>query len=236
MNKLIFSALAGVTLSLFLASGSYASYGAEACQPIYGGGQTCVTAGKILIDKKILHPTQKTKGGDLSTFVDNLSINDPKYSPLQTVKFQLVVTNTGDSTLSEVKVTDILPAYVNFVAGPGNFDASNRTLTFNIVNLNPNESRKFTIETKVVAPDSLPSGQGVVCVVNQASALFDSEESKDNSQFCIERKVTTKGGLPVVETPKGITQTPATGPELLSLIGLIPAGAAGLFLRRKASK
>lgn len=234
MNKLIFSAIAGITLSLFLASGSYASYGSEACQPIYGGGQTCVTTGKILIDKKVLHPTQKTKGGILSTFVDNLSINDPKYSPLQTVGFQLTVTNTGDSTLSEVKVTDIFPAYLNFVAGPGNFDAAARTLTFNIVNLNPNESRKFNIETKVVAPDSLPSGQGVVCVVNQAGALFDNQESKDNSQFCIERKVTAKGGLPVVDAPKGMTKTPATGPEMLPLIGLIPAGAAGFYLRRRS--
>jgi len=43
---------------------------------------------------------------------------------------------------------------------------------------------------------------------------------------------TTKGGLPVY-TPTPATQTPGTGPEALGLLSLIPAAAAGIFLRRK---
>ncbi|HSA83432.1 MAG TPA: hypothetical protein VLF20_00915 [Patescibacteria group bacterium] len=42
----------------------------------------------------------------------------------------------------------------------------------------------------------------------------------------------TKGGLPV-EQPAQATTTPGTGPELLSLAALIPAGAMGIYLRRK---
>jgi len=42
----------------------------------------------------------------------------------------------------------------------------------------------------------------------------------------------TKGGLPI-QQPAPLKTTPATGPEALGLIGLIPAAATGLWLRRK---
>lgn len=44
---------------------------------------------------------------------------------------------------------------------------------------------------------------------------------------------TTKGGLPVYPAPS-MNQTPATGTEMFSLLGLLPAAGAGLFLRRKS--
>ncbi|EKD86769.1 MAG: hypothetical protein ACD_37C00152G0003 [uncultured bacterium] len=232
MAKILLSSFFAFYVSLFLAGTSLASYGSVACQPIYGGGQTCVTTEKISINKTVLNPL-KSKGGTTDVFVDNLSINDPKYAPTQTVKFQLTVTNSGNSTLNTVTVYDILPDFVDFVSGPGNFDKNSRTLTFNLSNLNPNESRTYTIVGKVVSPTSMPSDQGVVCVVNQSIAKFSDQESRDNAQFCIERKVTTKGGLPVVPPPS-ITQTPPTGPEMLPLIGLIPTAGIGFLLRRKS--
>jgi hypothetical protein len=73
-------------------------------------------------------------------------------------------------------------------------------------------------------------------MVNQASATVGKEKSTDNSQFCVEKSVaTTKGGLPVYPAP-AMSQTPATGPEMLPLLGLIPGALGGLILRRKASK
>lgn len=221
-----------VTLFLFglSSSASFASYGSEECQPIYGGGETCITTSKFIIDKKVLNP-EKTKGG-VESYVDNLFNNDPKYVSGQNIKFQLVVTNTGDSAISELTLSDTIPSYVNFVSGPGTYDAKSRTLNFQILNLNANESRKYFVEVKVKNADSLPSGQGTPCAVNQALVKSGNDESRDNSQFCIEKK-TTKGGLPVLPAP-GLKQTPATGPEMLGLIGLIPAGLAGLLLRRKS--
>lgn len=85
----------------------------------------------------------------------------------------------------------------------------------------------------------------------------DTKESQDNARLCITKNEqggsplsqmkqqnqtsstpgsqapsTTKGGLPVVSpTPAG--QTPETGAEALALFGLLPAGAAGMYLRRK---
>lgn len=223
-----------VTLFLFglSSSASFASYGSEACQPIYGGGQTCVTTAKFILDKKVLHP--KGTKGNAQVYVDNLSINDPKYTGGQIIKFQLIAANTGNKTISELTLTDILPDFVDFVSGPGTYDSKTRTITLSIPNLNPDESRKYTIETKARTNETLPQGQGIVCVVNQASLISGSDESRDNSQFCIEKK-TTKGGLPVLSAP-GLKQTPATGPEMLGLIGLIPAALGGLFFRKRTSK
>jgi hypothetical protein len=42
---------------------------------------------------------------------------------------------------------------------------------------------------------------------------------------------TTKGGLPVY-TPTKATETPATGPETIALMSLIPMAAAGFLLKR----
>ena len=235
MFKAIILSIALLTFVGISAGSAYASYGSVACQPIYGGGQTCLTSDKIVLDKKVLNPSSSK--GKIQAFVDNLSVNDPKYFAGQNIKFELTVTNTSDSTIPEITVSDTFPSYVEFVKGSGNFDSGSKTLTFKIPNLNADESRKYIIEGKVVSADMLPSGQGVVCVVNQAAAKTGNNESLDNSQFCIERTViTTKGGIPVMDAPKGLKQTPSTGPEMLALIGLIPAGLGGLYLRKRANK
>lgn len=51
---------------------------------------------------------------------------------------------------------------------------------------------------------------------------------------------TTKGGLPAgrqgvsVQKPTNPKETPATGPETLGLLALLPAAAAGFYLRKKS--
>lgn len=229
MKKTLVIGLA-LTFGLMTAGNSFASYGSEACQPIYGGGETCQSSSKFTLDKKVLNPTSNTKGGT-EQFVDNLSINDAKYAAGQTVKFQLTVTNTGNTTLNELTLTDLLPGYVTFVSGPGSFDKNTNTLTLKVLNLNPNESRAYIVAAKVKDANLLPSGQGVVCMVNQAKAISGNDESRDNSQFCVEK--ITKGGFTVMQPPT-MTKTPATGPEMLPLFGLIPAAFGGFLLRRKS--
>lgn len=230
MNKLILS----ISAVLFLTFGGVAfaadgnnGYGAP-CEPVYGGGEVCVSKGQILINKTVKNPTS-------GVFTDNLSLtNDPKYSANSTVEFQLTLTNTGQNTLNEVTVTDIFPSFLTFESGPGSFDSNSKTLTFKVNDLKAGESRVFTVSGKVVAVSSLPADQAVTCVVNQAKAKSSENESSDVSQFCIEKVITTtKGGLPVMPAPQ-MTQTPSTGGEMLALVGLIPAAGAGIFLRRRS--
>lgn len=202
------------------------------CQPIYGGGQTCVQVGNIVINKQVQHP--KT-----NDFVDNLSVNDPKFAPEQLVNFKITVVNTGSTMISSVNIQDLFPQFVNFAAGAGSFDSNAKKFSFSIQNLNPGEQRTFVISGKIVANDQLPSDKAIVCVVNQVTASSDSQRSQDNAEFCIQRDLvaapTTKGGLKVFPQPT-VATTPSTGPELLPLLALLPSGALGFFLRKKTEK
>lgn len=227
--------LTGILVSLVLAtvfalsSNSVFASGVE-CQPIYGGGQTCIGQGDLTINKMVQNPQT---GG----FVDSLSVTDPRFSPDQNITFQISVANPGNAILSQVTITDTFPAFVNFVSGPGNFNNSTRQLVFQISDLKPGETRTFTVVGKIATSGSLPSNQAITCDVNQSLATANGKTAQDNSQFCIEKQVTvTKGGLPILPVPQKQFQAPPTGPEMLPLIGLIPAGLGGFMLRRKTNK
>jgi uncharacterized repeat protein (TIGR01451 family) len=206
------------------------------CQPIYGGGQSCVTTNNIIVNKTVLNP-------QTNQFVDNLSINDPKYQPGFITTFQISVTNTSNNNISKIDVKDIFPQYVSFANGAGTFDTNSNTLSFRLTNLAPNETRKYSIVGRVFNTDQIPVAQGsVICVVNQAIAMIDGNDvSQDNAQFCIEKNVpavttiTTKGGFPVLPSVL-TTSTPKTGPEALVLLGLVPTGIAGWFMIRYSNK
>lgn len=221
-------------LTIFSLTFTPKSYADVSCQPIYGGGQSCVTTNNILIDKTILNP-------QTNKMVDNLGINDPKYQPAFITTFQIKVTNTSNSSL-DVQVKDIFPQYVLFSAGPGVFDENTKTLTFSVKDLEPNESRVFTIMGRIVDENSIPLANGNVCVVNQAQATTDiNQTAQDNSLFCIEKKIAptpaaiTKGGFPVL-SPVPVGTSPPTGPESLAFFSLIPTGIAGWFLRKHSLK
>lgn len=239
MKTKIISATLFSTITL-LSMPALSAFADVSCQPIYGGGQTCVQTGNVSIDKKLTHP--KT-----NALVDNIGVNDDKFGPESVVTFQIAVTNTGSAKISRVQVRDIFPQYVDFAAGVGNFDGGSKVLSFDVNDLNPNETRTFNIVGKIAKAENLPVNQGVVCVVNQATAkdvTNTGNPSADNAQLCIQKDlpavttqpttiVETKGGIKVFP-PQKVFTTPATGPEMLPLIGLIPTGLLGAFLRKKS--
>jgi len=207
------------------------------CQPIYGGGQSCITTNNIIVNKTVLNP-------QTNQFVDNLNINDPKYQPGFVASFQISVTNTGNSNVSRVDVKDIFPQYVNFGSGAGTFNSNANTLSFSLANLAPNETRTFGVVGRVFNADQIPVSIGsVICVVNQAIAMINGNNiSQDNAQFCIEKTsvaipvtTATKGGFPVFP-PVSTTSTPKTGSESLALLVLVPSGIAGWLMIRYSNK
>jgi len=227
MNKLLKLALLSIfSVAIFSAAASTA-LADEGCTPIYGGGQTCPPPGNISIDKTVQNPEN-------GVFVNNLTVNDPKYSPNQSVSFKVVVTNTTSAKISKVTINDVFPSYLTFESGPGSYDSGKNTLTFTLDNLNGGESRTFDLKAKVTDSANIPFTNGVVCVVNQAiGTTSDNKTAQDNSQLCIKKETITKGGLPVAPAPK-VTATPATGPEMLPLLALLPGGLAGLILRKRS--
>lgn len=218
-----------ISLGYVLVNGSLAN---AQCVPVYGGGVSCPSV-NIAINKQVAHP-------QTGSFVDNVGVNDPKFSVEQTVTFHLVVTNVGNSAIAQVVVHDVFPQFVNFVSGPGSFDTNSKTLTFEVTSLQVGESRTFIVQGKVVPENQLPSDLGTACVTNQSSATSNTGQvASDNAQFCIQRRVL--GGQPgqpstavVVFPPSQVTQIPATGVNLLQLLALAPTALVGLLLRKRA--
>lgn len=202
------------------------------CQVTYGGGTNCPTT-KIIIDKTVKNPST-------GQFVDNLNVNDPKYAPGATVVFTLKVTNTTGDKLTGVTVKDILPAHLTYLNGVNSatYDNNSKTLTFNAGDFDSGQVKTYTVNAKVADSGQLPQDQGIVCETNQSIVSVNDVQNQDNAAFCIQNPTLgtttplTKGGQPVFPAPKA-KATPKTGPEMLTLLALIPSGLGGLILRRK---
>lgn len=196
------------------------------CTPLYGGGVTCPRRGEILIDKTVQNPSD-------GIMVDNLTQFDSKYAPDQNVSFRIRIKNTGDQTLDEVQIKDLMPDFVSFTSGPGTFNQSeghNGTLTFTINNLAPSETRDYWVYGKTFSAGNLPNN--LICKLqNRAQARASSDRfAEDIAEFCVEKNAlgVTKGGLQIKEVPK-------TGPEAFALAGLSSIFGIGIYLRKKAN-
>jgi uncharacterized repeat protein (TIGR01451 family) len=221
MKKLLLSVLLLGVLGAFTPK-AYAD-----CQPIYGGGQTC-TSNNFTINKLVQMPNG-------SNYVDNLGFNDPRFSPSQIVKYELIVTNTGNSTIPTLNVTDNFPAYINFVSGAGSYNSNSKTLSFTVNNLGAGQNQKFNLTAQIADSKTVPVG--VTCeqnntnnVTNRVTATDTNGVSdNDSSQVCIQNSTAV---LPAAT----VKTTPATGPEMIPLALLFPGALGGLFLRKKSKK
>lgn len=214
-----FAALLTQTNSVFAA-------GTSQCQIIYGGGQICQDKIQFSIDKKVM---SNTKGG---SFVDNLTSNDTRFQPATDVTFQITVTNTGDKTIPTLNVVDTLPSNTTFVSGAGSYNSSNNTISYTISNLEAGKSNTQTFVARIA--NSSNFSDAVTCLTNNVSANDNNGTSAtDKAGFCVEKAATALPQPKIFKEapPKTI---PQTGPELLPLLSLIPAGITGYFLRRKS--
>lgn len=226
-----------VFLSILLFALKVENTYAAGCTPIYGGGQSCPDY-SFSIQKHVQKPG---KGG--GNFVNNLSINDAKYAPNQNVTFQVTLKNTGSKKIPTITVADVFPKYLSFVSGPGNFNSKSNTLVFSVSGLNPGQNTTYTIVGKIADTNNLPNDSGLICQVNQAIGTDSSGNvNKASSQFCLQKQVLgtqeeaqTKGGLKVMPAPE-LSTTPATGPEMLPLVLLVPGLLGGLILRRRSKQ
>jgi uncharacterized repeat protein (TIGR01451 family) len=207
------------------------------CQPIFGGGATCVQANNLSIDKKILNP-------QTGALVDNLNADTYEFVPGQIISFQIALKNTSGNTLSNITLKDIFPnKYLNFYSGPGKFDTNTKTMNLSIDSLNKDETKTYTIRATIADQQQFTDNQ-TICLSNQAQAIQGNQTSEDTTQFCVtatrqltdsgasSNNTTTKGGLPIYPSQKA-RRTPSTGPEEFAVFGLIPTGALGWLLRKK---
>jgi len=227
------------------------------CSPIFGGGPTCEQSDLVTINKKVLSPKVAANKGAVFTdndFVENVTQKDTRYTPNTPTAFRLYVTNKTNKELKDVIVSDVFPQnFLTFVTGNGTFDVKTHTFTTKIT-LKPNETRKITIQVLTATTDDILKSNAPLCTVNVATAVVNKKTSQDNSMLCVdleERAVIattfptqtpknpaqTKVGLPVVSpiASNQMQKAPSTGPEMLALVGLIPAGLLGQYLRKKSA-
>ena len=228
MNKL-FSLVIGAVLAFSVVQTVNAA-GESSCQTIYGGGEVCPPKQvKFVINKQVQKPG---KGG--GEFVENLTINDPRFAPNQNINFKIIIENTGDADIENLNVADTFPEFLSFVAGVGNTNVGAKQINFVVGKLEKGKKMEFLITAKTAEADKLPSNQAITCVTNNVRATApDGVSAEDNAQGCIEKQVLGGEAPQILEKPT-IKELPPTGPELGLLAALIPTGLAGIYLRRKA--
>jgi hypothetical protein len=214
------------------------------CQQSYGSTQACPGAHAVLVDVQVQNP--KTK-----QYEQNLG-SDAAFNPNDTMNFKVNLTNMGQETAKPLTLATTYPAGFKYAGGPGTYNAQNRTTTLAVTDLQPGQTRSFYYSATL--DGSGTNKPAVDCNnVYKADATIDGKTNSDAVQFCINYQnagiqsgnnignngngngTTTKGGQTVF-APQDINRTPKTGPELLALAALLPAGASGIILRNKASK
>jgi len=198
--KKITNSLIIIFLSLAFLSFSKQALANVYCDDQYGGNCREID---LQIDKLIYDP-------ESNSFVDNLGINDYKFTSNEQITFKLKIRNNGEETFQHIDVRDYLPDYVLHQSGD---------LDFDIYDLVPNETEERDIVVKVVSSQNLPQDKSIVCVVNKAEATNGADSDSDTSQFCIEEKVL------------GMTTIPKTGANLFSAIILLIAALSLGFYR-----
>lgn len=217
------------TTAFFAGAASLVSADGSKCEVIYGGGyyggEICDERISFNLDKQVQKPS---KGGE---FINNLGVNDEKYTPGSNIVFRIIIKNTGDKAIENINVVDTLPDHLTWVSGGRN---NGKQVTYTLQKLDPGKSHTGTITVKVADSNGLPNDKQVICVVNNVKATQNGHSATDSSQVCIDKGQPQKDGGPVVQQTPPLKQTPQTGAGLLSLAALIPAGAIGVFLNRKA--
>lgn len=142
------------------------------CETQYGGTQICVSTGQLQINKEVLDPIS-------NKYVDNLGINNYKFAPGEVATFRISVRNVGDNNLSKVSVSDSPQSeFLSLASGNLNFD---------LTDLKPGEVRSTEVKLRVADASKMPQNN-VICVINSAEAVSDSNRDKDSAQLCLERK------------------------------------------------
>lgn len=228
MKKLVLTILS-IALTMFAVQTAYAA-GSSSCQIIYGGGQVCQEQLKFTINKLVQKPGKG--GGD---FVENLTVNDPRFAPREEVNFKISIKNTGNSDITNLNIVDTFPQFLTFVAGVGVANVGASQINFMVGKIAAGQTLDYVITAKIADAGSLPNNQAVTCVTNNVTATAsDGTQASDNAQLCIEKQVLGAVPTPQILEKPFVKQIPATGPELGALFGLIPVGALGFYLRKKA--
>jgi len=164
------------------------------------------TKRSLSIDKKI-RPINSNKS------FDNIDKDEKSFVEGDSLDFSILVENTGNQELSNLKVNDYLPAYQNIIFNPGNYDKDNVNINWVIDRLGVGESKVFTIRTKIGSIITAYSQM----ITNKVCVNGDNLSDCDSASFFV--------------TGKSVPSTGSGGILIQSLLGVFGAGIA-LVVRR----
>lgn len=210
-KNIVLTLLATVALFAFPMTRAFA----DTCTTEYGGETTCKPS-DLTINKQV-------RNENTGNFVENLSASDPTFSPGSDVLYRLIIKNTSGETFDPVHVKDVLPGYLTFVSGPGTYDSSTRTLTFDLKELYAGETRTVEIMARVADVGNF-DGKSFVCVTNYAEVSALNRFDNDTTQICLQNNVL------------GATTLPVAGfNDYLLLLPFVGVGVTGFALLKKRS-
>ena len=137
---------------------------------------------QIIVDKQLKSPLD-------ANWHDNLG-SDNTFAGNDFIEFKIIVKNTGDHDLTNIKVTDYLPSYVVSVYDPGVYDSKNQTIKWTIDRLTPGQEVSYLIKVEVVDSSKLPNSGTFCNNVNKVEVTSDQGPSdSDTAQFCLNPRV-----------------------------------------------
>ena len=178
-------------------------------------------------DQKTITIDKKLRSLADSKYVDNISSSTKIFSNGELIEFFVKVTNSGDTNLKNIKVTDNLPPFLKLIFYPGTYNSTDNKLEWTIDELNAGHSQEFLIRAKI---DKANEVKTLTKETNVAQVRVDELGARDDASYYILNKGTT-----IVPDGKGEIIIPETGNGALIIetIGVISVGLSGLALRKK---
>lgn len=186
---------------------------------IYVGSPVATISRQISVNKQVKNPTN-------GQFVDNLNASTYRFLNNQEVIYRINVTNSGQTDLSGVSVTDALPAEVNYVSSPASYDQNTRRVNFTIPTLVAGQTYTLEYKAKVVASTNKGGVEQAACPVNTVEVRVNDLYAKDQAMICV-------GGEVLGE----VQELPITGPKetMMILGGSAILMGMSVYLFRKSS-
>lgn len=149
---------------------------------IYGAQKV---APQVVVDKKV-------KPVEAKEWFDNLPQSSNLFTPQDLIDFKIIVRNTGEEDLENLKLSDSLPDYSKLIFGPGEYQEADKKLVWKIDKLAAGETKEFNARIQVEKAEKIGQKQPF-CLTNKISVFKDDEEKdSDTAQFCIEPRILGK--------------------------------------------
>ena len=177
-------------------------------------------------DQKTISIDKKLRYVNDPKYVDNIASSVRTFKNGDLIEFYVKVTNSGDTNLKNIKVTDNLPPFLKLIFYPGKYNTTDNKIEWTIDELNAGHSQKFLIRAKI---DKATNVNTLTKETNVANARVDELGARDDATYYILNTGTTKADV------KGQVIVPETGSAslIIETVGVISIGLSGLALRKK---